>query len=151
MSHSLSCIFHTHHTSCSHFQTPPHLSNASLLWVFLQRADPPPEAPGSHVCHQIYQQSIPSEGRNSCPGGHHLTPRDACQRVHKLGFPEESGNEMCHSGHTRTLHLESSSESTLISRACNGDATAGLVERALTYKSGALDSAPGVSLVSHCE
>ena len=102
MSHSLSSIFHTRHTSCSHFQTPPLLSNASLLWVFLQRADPPPEAPGSHVCHQIYQQSIHSEGGNSCPGGHHLTLRDVCQRFHKLGFSEESGNEMCQNGHAYT-------------------------------------------------
>lgn len=102
MSHSLSYMFHIHHTFCSHFQTPPHLSNASPLWLFLQQEDPPPEALGSHVCHQIYQLFIPSEGRNCCPGWHHLTPRDACQRFRKLGFPEESSNEMCQNGHTYT-------------------------------------------------
>lgn len=38
---------HPRHISFSHFQAPPHLSRASLLWVFLQRAGPAqkPEVP----------------------------------------------------------------------------------------------------------
>lgn len=52
---------------------------------------------------------------------------------------------------THILHLESFSEFTFILRACNGDAAAGVVERALTWESDDLDSAPVGSLVSYCE
>lgn len=87
--------------SLSGISNTSRLSNVSLLWILLQRTGPPQKPPGSHVCHQIYQQSIHRERRNSCPGGHRLTPRTLA-RFHKPGFPEESDNGMCQKGHIHT-------------------------------------------------
>lgn len=129
---------HTRHISFSHFQTPPCLSNAPLLWVFLQRTRPA-QKPQTPVCATKHISSLFRMSLEIPAWRAPSNPQVWLPEVPQTWFPgrvrqwdvPERGHICCTWNLLRSLLF--------ILTVYSGDATAGVVERALTLESGDLD------------